>query len=114
MELTYDDDMPPILNSEDNGENEVQGEELNEMLIGFFVDGNNDDPMVDSIFDIERNFQQNNVDDINLNDSIKQEQKTIVFKFGASRKSKLTCTLILLEIKSLFGWSYKGFTTLLR
>ena len=37
--------------------------------------------------------------------------KTVVFKSGASRTSKLSCTLILLEIKPLFGWSDKSFTT---
>ena len=114
MALAYDDDMPPSIPSEDNDENEVHEEGLNEMLTGFFGDGNNDDPIVDNNYDTKRNFQQHNVDDINLSDSIKQAAKTIVFKSGASRTSKLSCTLILLEIKSLFGWSDKSFTTILR
>ena len=114
MALAYDDDMPPSIPSEDNDENEVHEEGLNEMLTGFFGDENNDDPIVDNNYDTKRNFQQHNVDYINLSDSIKQAAKTVVFKSGASRTSKLSCTLILLEIKSLFGWSNKSFTTLLR
>ena len=89
-------------------------EGLNEILTSFFGDGNNDDPIVDSNYDIERNFQKCNVADTNLSDSIKQAVKAVVFKSSASRTSKLSCTLILLEIKSLFGWSDKSFTTLLR
>jgi hypothetical protein len=87
------------------------------MLIGFFGDGNNDennDHMVDSNDDSMGNYHQHNVDDNNLDDSIKQATKTPVFKLGASRTSKLACTLILLEIKSLFCLLYKGFTTLLK
>ena len=106
--------MTPSSPSEDNDENEVHEEGLNEMLTGFFGDRNNDDPIVDNNYDTKRNFQQNNVDDINFNNSIKQAAKTVVFKLGASRTSKLSYTLILLEIKSLFGWSDKSFTTLIR
>ena len=113
MELSYDDNMPPSIPSEDTDENEVHEEGLNEMLTCFFGDGNNDDPIVDNNYDTKRNFQQHNVDDINLSDS-KQTTKTVVFKSDASRTTKLSCTLILLEIKSLFGWSDKSFTTLLR
>lgn len=90
---------------------------LNEMLTGFFGDGNNydnNDYMVDSNNDSKCNYHQHNVDDNNIKDSIKQVTKTPVFKSGASRTSKLVCTLILLEIKSLFGWSNKRFTTLLK
>ena len=94
MALAYDDDMPPNIPSEDNDENEVHEEGLNEMLTGFFGEGNNDDPIVDNNYDTKRNFQQHNVDDINLSDSIKQAAKTVVFKSGASRTSKLSFTLI--------------------
>ena len=87
------------------------------MLRSLFGDGNNDgndDHMVDSNDDCRGNYHNCNVDDNNLKDSIKQATKTSVFKSGASITSKLVCTLILLEIKSLFGWSDKGFTTLLK
>ena len=117
MRLAYIDDMPPSLGNDDDSENAMHEEGLNEMLTGFFADGNNDDNnnhMVDSNNDSRGNYHQRNLDDNNLKDSIKQEAKTLVFKSGASRTSKLECTLILLEIKSLFGWSDKGFTTLLK
>jgi hypothetical protein len=118
MRLAYTDDMPPSLTDDDHdSENAVHEEGLNEMLTGFFGDGNNDDNndhMDDSNNDNRGNYRQRNVDDNNLKDSIKQATKTPVFKSGASRTSKLACTLILLEIKSLFGWSDKGFTTLLK
>ena len=111
--------MPPSLNDDDHGSENAMHEEagLNEMLIGFFGNGNNDennDHMVDSNDDSMGNYHQHNVDDKNMNDSIKQVAKTHVFKSGASRTSELACTLILLEIKSLFGWLGKGFTTLLK
>ena len=115
MRLAYIDDMPPSLNDDDDSENAVHEEGLNEMLTGFFGDGNNDnnsDHMVDSNDDSMGNYHQCNIDDNNLKDPIKQVAKTPVFRSGASRTSKLECTLILLEIKSLFGWSDKGFTTL--
>ena len=87
------------------------------MLTGFFGDGNNDDNndhIVESNYDSKGNYHHHNFDDNNLKYSIKQAAKTPVFKSGASRTSKLACTLILLDIKSLFGWSYKGFTMLLK
>ena len=114
--LAYIDDMPPILNDHDDSENAVHEEGLNEILIGFFGNRSNDDDnyhMVDSNDDSKGNYHQHNLDDNNLKDSIKQATKTPVFIWGASRTSKLTCTLILLKIKSLFGWSDKGFTILL-
>jgi len=72
------------------------------------------DHMDDSNDDNMGNYHQLNVEDNNLKDSIKQATKTPMFKSGASRNSKLACKLILLEIKSLFGWSDKRFTTLLK
>jgi len=91
---------------------------MNEMITGLFVDGNNDDNndhMVENNDDNKGNYHQRNVDDNNLlKDSVKQAAKTLVFKSSASRTSKLACTLILLEIKSLFSWPDKGFTTLLK
>jgi hypothetical protein len=96
MRLTYIDDMPPSLIDDDHdSENVVHEEGLNEMLTGFFGDGNNDDNndhMDDSNNDNRGNYRQQNVDDNNVKDSIKQETKTPVFKSGASRTSKLTCT----------------------
>ena len=117
MRLAYIDDMPPIPNDTDYNGNTVHEEGLNEMLTPFFGDRNNDDnndPMVDTNDDSKFNYHQGNLDDNNLKDSIKQASKTPMFKSGASRTSKLACTLILLEIKSLFGWSNKGFTTPLK
>jgi hypothetical protein len=117
MRLAYNDDMPHSFNDDDDSENAVHEEGLNEMLTGFFGDGNNhddNDHMVDSNDDSRGNYHQHNIDDNNLKDSIKQVAKTPMFRSGASRTSKLACTLILLEIKSLFGWSDKGFTTLLK
>jgi len=87
------------------------------MLTSFFGYGNNDgnnDHMVDSNDDNRCNYHQHDLDDNNLEDSIKQATKTPVFKLDANRTLKLACTLILLEIKSLFGWTDKGFTTLLK
>ena len=87
------------------------------MLTILFRDGNSDegdDPMHNINDDIEGNCHHKKFDDINIHESIKQAAKTVVFKSGASRTSKLSCTLILLEIKSLFGWSDKSFTTLLK
>lgn len=81
------------------------------------MDGNNDDNnkhMVDSNDENRGNYHQRNADNKNLKDPIKQATKTPVLKSSASRTSKLACTLILLEIKSLFGWSDKAFTTLLK
>ena len=96
----------------------MQEEGLNEMITGFFgkygSNDDNNDHMVDSNNDSKSNYHQHDVDDNNLKDSIKQEVKTPVFKSGASRTLKLACTLILLEIKSLFGCSNKGFTSLLK
>ena len=106
MRLTYIDDMPPSLNDDNDSENAVHEEGLNEMLTSYLGDGNNDDNndhMVDSNYDNKGNYHHCNVDDNNLKDSIKQAAKTPMFKSGASRTSKLACTLILLEIKSLFG-----------
>ena len=117
MRLAYNDDMPHRFNDDDNCENAVHEEGLNEMIIGLFKDGNkhdDNDHMVDSNDDRRGNYHQCNLDDNNLKDSIKQVVKTPVFRLGVSRTSKLACTLILLEIKSLFGWSDKGFTTLLK
>ena len=117
MRLAYTDDMPPTINDDDDSGNAVHEEGMNEMLTSFFGDGNNDDNddhMVDSNDDSRGNYHNCNVDDNNLKDSIKQATKTPVFKSGTSRTSKLAYTLILLEIKSLFGWSDKGFTTLLK
>jgi hypothetical protein len=117
MRLAYNDDMPHSFNDDDDSENVMHEEGLNEMLRGFFGDGNNhddNDHMVDSNDDSRGNYHQRNLDDNNLKDSIKQAAKTPVFRSGASRTLKLACTLILLEIKSLFGWSDKGFTTLLK
>jgi hypothetical protein len=117
MILAYNDDMPHRFNDDDDNENEVHEEGLNEMLTGFFGDGNNDDDndhMVDSNDDSRGNYHQCNIDDNNLKESIKQATKTPMFRSSASKTSKLSCTLILLEIKSLFVWSYKGFTTLMK
>ena len=109
--------MAPSLNGDyHDSENSVHEEGFNEILTCFFWEyGSNDDNhIVDSNYDRRSNYHQHNVDDKNTKDSIKQATKTPMFKSGASRTSKLACTLILLEIKSLFGWSDKGFTTLLR
>ena len=118
MRLAYTDDMPPNLNDDDADRgNALHEERMNKMLTCFFGDGNNDvnnDHMVDNNDDSRGNYHHHNVDDNNLKDSIKQATKTLVFKLGASRTLKLACTLILLEIKSLFGWSDKGFTMLLK
>ena len=118
MKLAYIDDMPSTTQSRDVDGNVMHEEGLKEMLTSFFGNGNNDegdDPMHNNDdADIEGNYRQHNYDDININASIKQAAKTVVFKSGASRTSKLSCTLILLEIKSLFGWSDKSFTTLLK
>jgi hypothetical protein len=117
MRLAYNDDMPHSFSDDDDSENAVHEEGLNEMLTGFFGDGNNhddNDHMVDNNDDSRGNYHQHNLDDNNLKDSIKQVAKTPVFRSGASRTSKLACTLILLEIKSLFSWSDKGFITLLK
>jgi hypothetical protein len=82
---------------------------------GCYINNDDDnDHMVDNNDDSRGNYHQRNHDDRNLEDSIKQVEKTPMFRSGASRTSKLSCTLILLEIKSLFGWSDKGFTTLLK
>jgi hypothetical protein len=117
MRLAYADDMTPSLTDDDNdSENELHEEGLNEILIGFFGDGNNDDinDHIDESNDENMgNYHRHNVDENNLKDSIKQETKTPMFKSGVIITSKIACTLILLEIKSLFGWSDKGFTTLL-
>ena len=54
---------------------------MNEMLIGFVGDRNNDDNndhMVDSNDDNMGNYHHRNVDDNNLKDSIKQATKTRV------------------------------------
>jgi hypothetical protein len=110
MRLTYIDDMPHSFNDDDDSENAVQEEGLNEMITSLFGDRNNDDDndhMVDNNDDSMGNYHQHNLDDNNLKDSIKQAAKTPVFRLGASRTLKLACTLILLEIKSLFGWSDK-------
>ena len=117
MRLAYNDDMPHSFNDDDDSEKALHEEGLNEMLKFFFGDGNNNDDndhMVDSNDDSRGNYHQCNLHDNNLKDSIKQAAKTPLFRSGASRTSKLACTLILLEIKSLFGWSDKGFTTLLK
>jgi hypothetical protein len=118
MRLSYNDDMPHSFNDDDDdSENAVHEEGLNEMLIGFFGDGNNhddNDRMVGTNDDSRGNYHQCNIYDNNPKYSIKQTTKTLVFRSGASRTSKLACTLILLEMKSLFGWSDKGFTTLLK
>jgi hypothetical protein len=71
MRLAYTDGMPPSLNYDDHDSENVVHEEdgLNEMLIGFFGDGNNDennDHMVDSNDDSMGNYHQHNVDDNNL------------------------------------------------
>ena len=113
MRLAYIVDMPPSFNDDDDSENAMQEEGLNEMITCFFGDGKNDDNndhMVESNNDSRGNYHQRNLDDNNLKDSIKQEAKTPMFKLSASRTSKLASTLI--EIKSLFGWLDKGFTTL--
>jgi hypothetical protein len=82
---------------------------------GCYINNDDDnDHMVDNNDDSRGNYHQRNVDDNNLKDSIKQVTKTPVFRSGASKTSKLACTLILLEIKSLLGWPDKGFTTLLK
>ena len=82
-------------------------EGLNEILTSFFGDGNKDDNnyhMVDTNDDSRGNYHQGNHDDNNLHkDSINQASKTPMSKSSASRNSKLACTLILLEINSLFG-----------
>ena len=114
MRLSYTDDMTPTINDDDDSGNAVHEEGMNEMLKSFFGDGNNDDHMVDNNDDSRGNYHHRNVDDNNLKDSIKKVAKTPVFKSGTSITSKLAYTLILLEIKSLFGWSDKGFTTLLK
>jgi len=118
MRLAYTDDMPPSLNDDNDDTGNVLHEEgMNEMLTIFFGDGNNDDNndhMVDSNHDRRGNYHHHYVDDNNLKDSIKQATKTPMFKLSASRTAKLACTLILLEINSLFGWSDKGFTMLLK
>jgi hypothetical protein len=112
IRLAYNDDMPYSFNDDDDddSENVVHEEGLNEILTCFFGDGNNDDDndhMIDNNNDSRGNYHQRNLDDNNLKDSIKQDAKTPMFKSGASRTSKLACTLILLEIKSLFVWSDK-------
>ena len=117
MNLARIDGMPHHVHSEHDDENEMHEEGLNEILTSFFGDGNSDegdDPMHNINDDIEGNCHHKKFDDINIHESIKQAAKTVVFKLGASRTSKLSCTLILLEIKSLFGWSDKSFTTLLK
>ena len=117
MRLAYTDDMPPTINDDDDSGNVVHEEGMNEMLTSFFGDGNtdeNNDHIIDSNDDRRGIYHQNNLDDKNLKDSIKQTTKTLMFILGASGTSKLACTLILLEIKSLFGWPDKGFTTLLK
>jgi hypothetical protein len=56
---------------------------LNEIIIGFFGDGNNhddNDNMVDINDDSRGNYHQYNIDDNNLKDSIKQAAKTPVFR----------------------------------
>ena len=83
MRLTYIDDMPPILNDDDDSENEVHEEGLNEMITSLFGDGKNDDNndhMVDSNDDSRGNYHQGNIEDNNLKDSIKQASKTPMFK----------------------------------
>ena len=84
MILAYTDDMPPSLIDDDcDSENVVHEEGLNEMLTGFFGDGNNDDNndhLDDNNNDIRGNYHQHNVDDKNLKDYIKQAAKTPVFK----------------------------------
>ena len=67
--------MPPSLNDDDHGSENVVHEEarLNEMLIGFCWDGNHDDNndhMVDSNDDSRGNFPQCYLDDNNLKYSI--------------------------------------------
>ena len=117
MRLAYTNDMPATINDDDDSGNVVHEEGMNEMLTSFFGDGNNEDNndhMVDSNDESRGNYHHCNVDDNTLKYSIKQATKTPVLKSGASRISKLACTLILLEIESLFGWSDKGFTTLLK
>ena len=117
MRLAYTDGMPPTLNDDDDDSGNAMHEEgMNEILTSFFGDGNNndnDDHMVDSNDDSRGNYHNRNVDDNNLKDSIKQAAKTPVFKSGTST-SKLAFTFILLEINSLFGWSDKGITMLLK
>jgi len=117
MRLAYNDDMPHSFNDDDDSENAVHEEGLNEMITGFFGDGNNDDDndhIIDSNDDSRGNYKQRNLDDNNLKYSIKQAMKILVYRLGANITLKLACTLMLLEIKSLFGWSDKGFTTLLK
>jgi hypothetical protein len=116
MRLTYIDDMPHRFNDDDDSENALHEEGLNEIITSLFGDVNNDennDHMVDNNNDSMGNYNQRNLDDNNLKDSFKQVVKTPMLRLGASRTSKLACTLILLELNSLFGWSDKGFTTLL-
>ena len=106
MRLAYNDDMPHSINDDDDSENAVHKEGLNEIVTGFFGDGNNhddNDHMVDSNYYSRGNYNQRNLDDNNLEDSIKQAVKTPVFRSGASRTSKLSCTLVLLDINSMFG-----------
>lgn len=104
--------IPSSLNDDDHdSENAVHEEGLYEMLTSFLGDGKNDennDHMVNNNDDNMGNYHQHNIDDKNLlKDSIKQAAKTPVFKSGASKTSKLVCILISIEIKSLFGLSYK-------
>jgi hypothetical protein len=99
MRLAYNDDMPHSFNDHDDSENAVHEEGLNEILTGFFGDGNNDDDndhMVDSNDDSRDNYHQHNIDDNNLKDSIEQAMKIPMYRSGASRTSKIACTLILL------------------
>jgi len=113
--LSYIDDMPPILNDDDMPPLHEEG--LNEIIISLFGVGKNDgnnEHMVDSNDDSKSNYHQCNVDDRNLKDSMKRKTKTTMFKLGESRTSKFRCTLILLEIKSPFGWLDKRFTTLMK
>ena len=77
MRLAYTDDMHPSLNDNDHDSENVEHEEvgLNEMLIGFFGDGNNDDNndhMVDNNDNRMDSYHQHNVDDKNPKDSIKK------------------------------------------
>jgi hypothetical protein len=110
IRLTCNDDMSHNFNYDDDSENAVHEEGLNEIIIGFLGDGNNgddNDDMVDSNDDSRGNYHQCNLDDNNLKDSIKKTAKTPLLRSGASKTSKIACTLILLEIKSLFGSSNK-------
>jgi hypothetical protein len=84
------------------------------MRLAYIDDMPHNDHLVDNNDDSMGNYHQCNIDDNNLKDSIKKVLKTPVFRSGASRNLKIACTLILLEIKSLLGWSDKGFTTLLK